>query len=1081
MLLGRDRELQSIDEALAAARLGKSTRLVIRGEPGIGKTALLEHAVAEAGPMKVLAARGVEFEADVPFAGLHQLLTPALGLMDRLPPIHASALRSSLGLGERIEADRLIVGAGVLELISAYAERDPLLITVDDVQWMDRASTEAIAFAARRLIADPVCILVAVRSEEDSPFRTSGMTELNLGGLDRDSATELIRRTSSAEFTREHIDRMVDATGGNPLALLELAPVGPQHSSAPLSELPIVTSVERSYLRRADGLTDGTRRILQLMSASGVADLAVVRRAAGVLEIAAEDIERAEGTEGLVRVVADRVEFVHPLARAAIYHSASAAQRRAAHRALAAVMTDPDSIDRRAWHLAAAADGYDGDAAQALEAAALRARESSGYDAAAAALEESARLTEDPELRGRRTYRAADNAWLAGQAGRAVELLAAARKLSTSIAVLVDIDNLDGHIAMRRGAVMEGYRKMVAAADAIEPTDRLQAIRILADATVSTYGAGFPAEMLGGARKALEMLKPGDPPEQAVFARVAYGTLAIMAGHGSDGPKRLHESVALFRAVPSDSVDPLVLMCAGLAGLFLREAEVGRELLDRALNQAREHAPTAALPSVLFMLGRDAAATDRWPLARAQYEEGSRVARETMQLTWLAGMVSGLAWLDALEGREEECRAHAAEGLELSERYSMSLFKAWSHIALGQLELGLGRPEDALAHFKECSEFLHSVSIDDPDLSPAPDIVDALVRLGRLEEARAVSDAYRKSAEAKGQPFALARAARARALLATDAAYARDYESALGHHEGTPDVFERARTQLYFGERLRRARRRVDARRHLREALKAFDLLGAAPWSERALAELQASGETARVRDDRYRQQLTPQEFQVALTLAEGATTREAAARLYLSPKTVEYHLRHVYDKLEIRTRDELASAIAVQSRPPSARKALMFTDLAGSTSLVEAIGDAAWQNLSTWLDGEMRRLFKEHNGREVDHAGDGFFVVFDSVADAIECAVSIQRRLNSQRRLHGYAPQMRIGVHIGEVSGAESAPRGVAVHQAARLAAAAKPDTIVASQQALEAAHRSPSSLREFTLKGIKEPVRAAEVAWAD
>ena len=1073
--------MQAIDQALAAARLGKSSRLVIRGEPGIGKTALLEHAVAQAGSMKLLAARGVEFEADVPFAGLHQLLAPALGLMSRLPKVHASALRSSLGLGARIEADRLIVGVAVLEIISAYAERDPLLITVDDVQWMDRASSEAIAFAARRLVADAVCVLVAIRSDEESPFLASGMTEVNLAGLDRASATELIRRTASAELTRENVDGMVDATGGNPLALLELAPVSPRYSASPLQELPIVTSVERSYLRRADGLADGARHVLLLMSASGTAERALVRRAAAALEIAPDDVERAEEAERLVRVIADRVEFVHPLARAAIYHSASAPQRRAAHRALAAVMTDADSLDRRAWHLAAAASGWDDEAAQALEAAARRARESSAYDAAAGALAEAARLTEEPELRGLRTYRAADNAWLAGQAARAVALLAAARKLSTSIAVRVDIDNLDGHIAMRRGAVMEGYRMMAAAADAVESTDRLKAIRILADATLSSYGAGFPTAMLAGARKALDMLKSGDPAESAVFAHVAYGTLAIMAGRGSDGPKQLHESVALFRAVPSESVDPLVLTCAGLAGLFLREAEVGRELLDRALKQARDHAPTAALPSVLFMLGRDAAATDQWPLARAQYEEGSRLARETIQLTWLAGMVSGLAWLDALEGREDECRAHAAEGRELSERYSMGLFKAWSQIALGQLELGLGRPEPALGHFQECSDFLQSVSIDDPDLSPAPDIVDALVRLGRLEDARQTSDVYAKSARAKGQPFALARAARARALLAGDAEYTREYESALRHHEGTPDVFERARTQLYYGERLRRSRRRVDARRHLREALKAFDLLGASPWSERALAELQASGETARVRDDRYRQQLTPQEFQVALTLAEGATTREAAARLYLSPKTIEYHLRHVYDKLEIRTRSELGSALAGQARPQSARQALMFTDLAGSTSLVEAIGDSAWQTLSAWLDNEMRRLFKEHKGREVDHAGDGFLVIFASSADAIDCAVSIQRRLSSQRRLHGYAPQMRIGVHIGEVSGAEPAVRGAAVHQAARLSAAAKPDTILVSRQALEAAHRSTSGLRELTLKGIKGVVEAAEVGWAD
>jgi len=233
------------------------------------------------------------------------------------------------------------------------------------------------------------------------------------------------------------------------------------------------------------------------------------------------------------------------------------------------------------------------------------------------------------------------------------------------------------------------------------------------------------------------------------------------------------------------------------------------------------------------------------------------------------------------------------------------------------------------------------------------------------------------------------------------------------------------------------------------------------------------------VRDDRYRQQLTPQELQVALALAEGATTREAAAKLYLSPKTVEYHLRHVYDKLEIRTRDELRIALQQDVRPQSTRKALMFTDLAGSTSLVEAIGDAAWNQLSVWLDGEMRRTFTEHGGREVDHAGDGFFVVFDSARDAIDSAIAIQRRLDAHRRLHGYAPQVRIGIHAGEVNDSDSSVRGVAVHRASRLCATAQPDHILASREALEAAGRPPSGLRKLELKGIKDRVEAAEVRW--
>ena len=1079
MLLGRERELQAIDQALAAARLGKSSRLLIRGEPGIGKTALLEHAVSEAGAMRVLAARGVEFEADVPFAGLHDLLHPTLGLLDRLPTIHASALRSSLGLGPRIESDRLIIGAAVLGLISSYAEEAPLLITVDDAQWLDRASAEAIGFAARRLFADPVAILIALREDEESPLLAASLPELSLSGLDPASATTLLERAGTGKVSPELARRMLDATGGNPLALLELGHEAPRASGAAHDDLPIATSVERAYLKRADGLSDAARRVLLVMAASGSPEVGLVRRASAALGLEASDVERAEAARGVVVEHGGNVEFVHPLARAAIYHSASPADRRAAHRALAQVMTAAEDADRRAWHLAAAATGWDPVAAAALEGAARRARESTGYAAAASAWKESARLTEPSELRATRLFNAAESAWLGGRAEEAVESLGAAKKIAQALELRVDIDSLSGHITMRRGAMAEGLRLLVGAADAIEPVDRLKAIRILGDASVSSLGTGHPADIQAIARKGLALLQPDDPPEIAIFAHVPFGAAAIMAAHGSDGPKHLHESLSQFQMVSSDNADPLLLMCAVITGVFLRDAEVGRDLVERALTVAREQAPTAALPGILFLVARDAAASDHWQLARAQYEESERVARETTQIRWVAGAAAGLAWLSALEGRADECRSRAAEAIELSDHYGLGFYKAWAMTALGQLELGLGRADSALRQLIACDDFLTSVDINDPDLSPAPDIVDALVRLGRIAEAREVSDRYQPAATIKGLPFALARAARARALVAANSGYIEEYETALHHHDATPDVFERARTQLYYGERLRRSRRRVDARKQLRAALKAFDQLGAAPWAERAMTELQASGETARVRDDSHRQQLTPQELQVALILAEGTTTREAAARLYLSPKTVEYHLRHVYDKLEIRSREELRAALRTDSRPSGSRKALMFTDLAGSTSLVEAIGDAAWHDLSAWMDGEMRRCFVEHKGREVDHAGDGFFVVFDSAGDAIDCASTIQRRLSNHRRLHGYAPQVRIGIHLGEVQGTDSTVRGAAVHRAARLCAAARADGIIASREALEASGRRVVGLQKFALKGIKEPVEAAEVSW--
>ena len=1078
MLLGRRPELFAIDTALAAARLGKSARLVIRGEPGIGKTSLLQYAIEQSRSMRLLSARVVEFEADVPFAGLSELLQPALGHLERLPLFHAQALRSSLGLGPRIEADRLIIGAAALGLISAFADEAPVLLTLDDAQWLDRASAEAIGFVARRLVADPVAILIAVREGEGSPLLAAGLPELRLGGLDEESATELLSRSGAGAVSAEVARRLLDATGGNPLALIELGPEANSLPTTPYGNLPIVTGVERAYLRRAGGLSAEARRVLLLMAAAGTPDMAVVRRAAASMGLGLDAVEEAEGARALIAGRVDRVEFVHPLARAAIYHSVSPAERRAAHRALSGAMTAAEDADRRAWHLAGAAAGWDEEAAQALETAALRARSSSGYAAAAGAWAESARLTESEPLRAVRLFHAADNAWLGGRGEDAERSLEAARKLADDD-LRIDIETLGGHIAMRRGAVLDGYRTLVAAAEAIEPRDRLKAIRILADAAISTVGAGHPDTMLAAAERALALLRKDDPPEAQIFAHVAYGALAILSGRGDEGPRHLHQSVPLFERLPADFPDPLVVMCAGVTGLWLREAQAGRDLLDRALVQARDRAPTAALPMVLFFLGRDAFATNRWPLARAHYEDAMRVARETTQIIWTVGPLSGLAWLDGLEGRTDECRAHATEVLHSSISLGMGIYRAWAMIALGMLELGLGQPEEALRHLRDCERFFSEISINDPDVSPAPDIVEALMRLGRQDEAREVAALYQTAAVAKGQPFALARAARARALVASDANFAGHFTEALGHHADTPDAFEQARTQLYFGERLRRTRKRIEARKQLRAALKAFDELGAAPWAERAMGELQASGETARVRDEGHRRQLTPQELQVAITLAEGTTTRAAAARLYLSPKTVEYHLRHVYEKLEIRSREELRAALTAHARPNSMRKTLMFTDLAGSTPLVEAIGDAAWHDLSSWLDAELRRSFGEHLGREVDHAGDGFFVVFDSAGQAIDCAVSIQRRLSNHRRRHGYAPQLRIGIHAGDVQLENGAVRGAAVHRAARLCAAARADTIVVSREALEASGRPVAGLQKFALKGIKEKVEAAEVAW--
>lgn len=913
MLLGRTQELARIDEVLAEARLGRGQSLLVHGEPGIGKTELLAYAASRAGEshMNILSARGVEFEADVPYAGLHQLLRQAFGLIDRLPAAQALALRSSLGLGKRTEADRLVIGAATLGLLSAYAERVPLLVVVDDVHWLDAASAEALTFAARRLVADPVAVVVGLRKGEASPFLTAGIPEVAVGGLDRDSATALLERAAGRRVAPEVAAWLLASTAGNPLALIELGPDA-SRLNLPTSDapLPVPTSVERAYLRRAASLSVNARQALLLLAASGTAEPGLVVRAAGKLALGIDAVEEAEAAAGLIVSRQGRLEFVHPLARAAVYHAASPAERRAAHRALAGVMSDPDEVDRKAWHLAAATTGHDPAVASLMEELGARARARTAYAAAASAFQEAGRLTEERELRAQRLASAAQCAWLAGRSDESVTLLEQAARAGEGADVRWEIQGLLGHIRMRQGQVETGYELLVQSATAIKEVDRLKAITFLGDACIGAYGFGNPDKRLDAARLALELITSDDPPEFQALAHAAYGTHAVLSAFGSDGPAHMRQSVALFEAVPAERMDPLLLLAAGLAGLFLREATAGRELLDRALLLARENAPTGALPMLVFFLARDAATTDRWALAHAFYDEAEQIAAETKQSIWQANSLAGLAWLEAYEGREEECRQHSGLALEMAQQHEMGFVKAWSLIALGQLEIGLGHPETAVKHLLACEEELDRFRIKDPDLAPAPDLIDAYVRLGRRGEALKILEAYVPLAEAKGQPYALARSARAQALLLPDKEMGAAFTAALAFHVQTPDAFERARTELFFGERLRRARRRREAREQLRAALRTFEHLGAEPWAERALGELRASGETVSARDDRRRLTLTPQELRVALAIAEGRTTREAAAKLYLSPKTIEYHLRSVYDKMEIRSREELASAL---------------------------------------------------------------------------------------------------------------------------------------------------------------------------
>jgi DNA-binding CsgD family transcriptional regulator len=910
MLLGREAECGRIERLLADARAGTSGALVIGGDPGVGKTALLEHAAANATGMTVLRARGVESEAEVPFSGLLELVRPVLDRIGAIPAPQAAALRGALALAPARERDRFAVGAATLSLLATCAEARPLLALVDDAQWLDPSSVGSLVFAARRLVADSAAVIFAARRDEGGALDRAGFPELRLEGLDWAASTALLSRHAPAPVPAATAERLFRATGGNPLALVELAAAAPD-LAADLVEGPLTvqTSVERAFLQRTAALSPDARRALLVAAAAHSGQLGAIARAMAALGVATDGLEEAERA-GLVTVRDARVEFCHPLARSAVYAVAAPPERRAAHGALADAVPKMD-VDGRAWHLASAAFGPDEQVAVALDAAAGRARERSAYAVAASAFERAARLTPQPDdARARRLLSAADAAWLGGRAESTLRTVDEALTCRVEPPLRAAALHLRGRALLHVGPVTDGHDALVVAAEEIGASDAAEAVVMLAEAADGCVYAGRPETMLHTARRAWALLPHAAGERETAFASFALGTALIFNGHGAEGSELVRDAIALIDGSDVLGDDLRLLSWAALAPLWLREADTGRALIERAIGAARAQGALGVLPFVLQIAALDSAASDRWAISGALHDEAIRLARDTGQAVRLCGALAGLARVEARRGQEAGCRAHAEEALAIAKRLRLGFYAAWAVHALGDLELAVGRLEAAVERLGERERLLADLHIADPDMSAAPELVEVYVRAGRIRDAERVARGYLAAAQKKGRPWALARAGRCRGLLADANAFDEPFANAFDQHQLTPDVYELARTQLCYGERLRRARRRTDARVQLRAAFAAFGELGAAPWAERARLELQATGETARRRRPSTLDQLTPQELRIALALADGKTMRAAAAELFLSPKTIEYHLRNAYRKLGIRSRAELLHAL---------------------------------------------------------------------------------------------------------------------------------------------------------------------------
>jgi DNA-binding CsgD family transcriptional regulator len=914
VLVGRESECARLEQLLDRARAGTSAALVIRGEAGIGKTALLDYAAVLADGMTLLRALGVESEAELEFSGLLEICWPLRQHLDQLPGHQGRVLRSALGLGPAEGEDRLSVGAATLSLLGSSAEANPVCVLVDDVQWLDRSSQEALRFAARRLQADRVALVFAARDGEDTPFEAPGIDSLPLGGLERAAATGLIRRHDGIVVAAEVADRLCDATRGNPLALLELPDLlTPEQlaGTVPLEDpLPAGPAVEQTFARRVQDLPEDSQTALLLAAVGTSSDVEAIMAGLAPLRIDAGALEPAEDA-GLLRLVKGRLEFRHPLVRSAVYHAAAPSERRAAHRAIAEGLRGTVHTRARAWHLAGAAVGPDEEAAAALEHAADEARRRGGYAAAAADLERAARLSPDEASRLRRLHAAADTSWRAGRtepaANLAREAVAGLRDplpRATALRLLGTID----YFAGRAEPAADAFDEAVTLLEEVDPAAAVEAAADAVNALVRVRRHDRAMTMAGRARA----LAPEDGAESDLVATIALAYALCFAGRYGDAEPHLRRAAELYGAAPVGS-GPLQAGRLSAALGWLGYHEQGHAYLAEAVARARAAGAVGALPHLLASASWQALHASRLNEALADASEAAELAEELDQPVTATQALGVVTWVHALRGNEELCRSCGAETQRRAAEFGFRLYGLLVTLCFGLLDLGCGRVDEAIGNFESVARHADERGLFVPGVSPQLELAEAYARAGRDARAEEVLDAFDGS-ELAAVPAFRARAERCRGLLADADAFEQRFLTALDLHTTGQSPLARARTRLCFGERLRRAGRRVEAREQLRAALETFERVSAEPWTDRARAELRASGETLRRRESHEAEELTPQELQIALQVAEGKSNKDVGAALFLSHKTIEFHLSRIYRKLDIHSRGELIRLYASES-----------------------------------------------------------------------------------------------------------------------------------------------------------------------
>ena len=901
-LRGRRGECEVLDRLLASVRAGQSRALVLRGEAGIGKTALLGYLLERASGCHIARAAGAEPEMELAFAGLHQLCAPFLDRIECLPDPQRAALGAAFGLRDGAAPDRFAVGLAVLGLLSDAARERPLVCVVDDAQWLDRASAQALAFVARHLVIESAAVVFAVR-QPGAERDLAGLAELVVYGLPDDDAQALLESAITGPLDERVRDRFVAETRGNPLALLELARrLTPEELAGGIG-LPCVTArpgrVEEGFRRQLMPLPSATRRLLLVAAAEPAGDPLLVWRAADRLGVQAAAAAPAAAA-GLIEF-GRHVRFCHPLARSAVYRAASPQERHSVYRALAEA-TDPGiDPDRRAWHRGRAAIGLDEDVAAELEGSAGRARARGGLAAAAAFYERAAELTPDRARRARRALAAARAKQQAGAPDAALRLLAIAEAGPLDELGHAHADLLRAQLAADPGRGGDAPQLLLKAANRLEPLHVGQAREAYRDAFWAVLTAGRLA-VRGGLREVAEAVRAAPrAPRLREGCDLLLDGLAVLHTEGSTaGTPMLRRALKAFRdgTATDEGLRWLPLACSISRDVW--DDESWYTLSARLIEHARQAGALTVLPAALLMGVPIRLLAGELAVAAAMAEEAEGVGRATASPVGPYGRMVLTAW----RGREAEASQVTATATREMMARGEGQWLTAAHWATAVLNNGLGRYDEALAAAEQgSSEYPNELGLA---VSSMAELIEAAARTGQPERA---ADAMRQLSEATttaGSDWALGTLARSRALLSDGESAECLYRDAIDRLGRTRVRVELARAHLVYGEWLRRQNRRVDARDQLRTAYEMLTALGIDGFAERARRELLATGETVRKRTVETAGQLTGQEAQIARLAGEGNTNPEIGAQLFLSPRTVEYHLFKIFRKLGISSRREL-------------------------------------------------------------------------------------------------------------------------------------------------------------------------------